>query len=109
MEPFSSYVPFGESVSPSSAPLSASGPALPFSFTTLDGLITYFSQWLPEAYVLTLIETEKEVFVVRRECSLYETHLQFLKKCESALLRTLSEIQSGRASLDWNRGSDPGG
>jgi hypothetical protein len=101
MDPTRPYLP------PQAAPLPASslpipGIAAPFAFTTLEGLMAHYSQWLPSQYVQNLVEAEKEIFVVRKECSLQETRLQFLKKCESALTRSLAEIQSGRANLDWS-------
>ncbi|GEM_PF-2193605 len=89
-------------------PLSAPGNAMQFAFTTMEGLVGHFSQGLPQQYVYNLIETEKEIFVVRRECSLQETRLQFLKKCENALTRALQELQSGRTLADWNMGAQPG-
>ena len=64
---------------------------MPFSFITMEGLVAHFSQWLPRQYVHNLIEAEKEVFVVRRDVSLQETRLQFLKKCENSMVRILLE------------------
>ena len=89
-------------------PLAAPGNAMQFTFTTMEGLVGHFCQWLPQPYVYNLIETEKEIFVVRRECSLQETRLQFLKKCENALNRTLQDMQSGQAAPDWSLGTQPG-
>ena len=37
-----------------------------------------------------------------RTCSLGETHVQFLRKCESALARAVNEAQAGRAGWDWS-------
>jgi hypothetical protein len=91
-----------------SLPLAPPGNAVQFAFTTMEGLVGHFSQWLPQQYVHSLIETEKEIFVVRRDCSLQETRLQFLKKCENALMRTLAEIQAGRTNLDWKMGTQQG-
>ncbi len=68
----------------------------------MEGLVAHFSQWLPPQYVYNLIEAEKEIFVVRREVSLQETRLQFLKKCENAMLRILLDLQAGRTTLDWS-------
>lgn len=75
--------------------------ALP-SFATLDSLIAYYSRWIPVQYVQGVIEAEKEVFVVRKDCSLGETRVQFLRKCESALARAVKEAQAGRAGWDWS-------
>ena len=94
--------PYQPSAANNSAPLPIPGIVAPFAFTTLEGLMAHYSQWLPQQYVYNLVEAEKEVFVVRKECSLEVTRQQFLKKCESALMRSLSEAQSGRAAWDWS-------
>ena len=86
----------------------APGSPVQFAFTTMEGLVGHFSLWLPNPYVCNLIENEKEIFVVRKECSLHETRLQFLKKCENSLLRSLSDLQAGRTSFDWGYWSQPG-
>ena len=78
-----------------------------YTIASHEALVAHFTQWLPQDYVISVIENEKQVFVVRKEVSLEETRLQFLKKCENALLKTLSEIQSGR-SHDWGYGVQPG-
>ena len=72
-----------------------------FSFTSMEGLVTHFTQWMPHQYVCNLIEAEKEIFVVRKDVSLQETRLQFLKKCENALARILLDVKTGRATPDW--------
>lgn len=102
------YVPPSDSVPIPTFPIRTLGETMPFSFTTMEGLVGHFTQWLPHQYVVALIENEKEVFVVRRDCSLQETRLQFLKKCENTLVRTIQEIQSGRSTLDWGAGSPAG-
>lgn len=103
MDPLRPYPPPSESAPPMVLnPLTSPGSVPQFSFTTLEGLMTHFSQWLPPLYVHNLIEAEKAVFVVRREVSLQETRLQFLKKCENALVRILLDLQAGRTSLDWS-------
>lgn len=89
-------------------PLPSPGDTVQFTFTTMEGLVGHFSQWLPTPYVNNIIETEKEIFVVRRDCSLQETRLQFLKKCENALTRTVGDLQSGRTTIDWNMGTQAG-
>jgi hypothetical protein len=106
MDPFRPYPPPSEPF-PVPGALTVPGNAVQFAFTTMEGLIGHFSRLLPPQYVHTLIETEKEVFVVRKECSLQETRLQFLKKCENALLKTVAELQSGQTSLDWGYGTPP--
>lgn len=78
-----------------------------FSFTTMEALVTHFAQWMPHQYVYNLIEAEKEIFVVRKDVSLQETHLQFLKKCENALMRILLDMQAGRTTLDWSYQQPP--
>ena len=85
------------------------GESAEYSFTTMEALIAHFSQWLPVKYVYNLIEAEKEIFVVRREVSLQETRLQFLKKCESAMVRILLDLQAGRTTLDWSYSQPPQG
>ncbi len=71
-----------------------------YNFLNTEALVAYFSQWLEHDYILSLVAHEKQVFVVRKEVSLEETRLQFLKKCENSLLKILTEIQNGR-SQDW--------
>ncbi len=78
-----------------------------YSFRSIETLMSHFCQWLPEPIALAVIEAEKQVFVVRREVSLEETRLQFLKKCENALTRATLEIQSG-PSQDWGAGMTRG-
>ncbi|MBW8889434.1 MAG: hypothetical protein JF616_16890 [Fibrobacteres bacterium] len=75
--------------------------ALP-TFATLDSMIVFYARWMPAPYLHGVIEAEKEVFVVRKDCSLGETHVQFLRKCESALARAVNEAQAGRAGWDWS-------
>jgi hypothetical protein len=87
-----------ESPSPFTMPGLAPGAA----FATLEALIAYYARAMPLAYVQGVIEAEKEIFVVRRECSLRETQIQFLRKCESALARAFAEAQAGRAAWDWS-------
>ncbi len=91
----------------STGPLSLDQEEIKYTITSHEALVAHFTQWLPQDYVISVIENEKQVFVVRKEVSLEETRLQFLKKCENALLKTLSEIQSGR-SHDWGYGVQPG-
>jgi len=74
-----------------------------YNFTSYAKLVAHFSQWLPESYLLAAIENEKLVFVVRREVSLEETRLQFLKKCEILLEQVMSENQNSRLQ-DWGYG-----
>ena len=62
-----------------------------YTFTTQESLVAHFSRWFPAEWILSLIEAEKQIFVVRRECSLEETRLQFLKKCENSLMRWLTQ------------------
>lgn len=85
---------------PGFPPLAGSGVAC--AFATLDSLAAFYARYLPAGYVRNLIEAEKEIFVVRRECTLEETHAQFLRKCEGALRRSLEEARDGRAGWDWS-------
>lgn len=95
------YVPPEENPSLPGFPIPSQGNSIPFNFTTMEGLVGCFAQWLPRPNVIALIEAEKEVFVVRKDCSLQETRMQFLKKCEGVLVRTIQEIQSGKIPMDW--------
>jgi len=83
-------------------PFPLSGTAAQPSFATLESLMAFYARWMPAAYVHGIIEAEKEVFIVRKDCSLGETHVQFLRKCESALARAMSEAQAGRGGWDWS-------
>ena len=74
-----------------------------YNFVSYSKLVAHFSQWLPEHYVIAAIENEKLVFVVRREVSLEETRLQFLKKCEILLEQVMAENQNSRPQ-DWGYG-----
>lgn len=76
------------------------------SFATLESLIAHYSRLMPLTYVYAALEAEKEIFVVRKDCSLYETHVQYLRKCEAALARAVADAQAGRAAWDWS-GSPP--
>jgi hypothetical protein len=72
-----------------------------YNFKNLEALFAHFSQWLPPNLIHNLVETEKSVFVVRKECSLEETRLQFLKKCEMSLLRVMSQPEPGSSTGEW--------
>jgi hypothetical protein len=72
------------------------------SFATLESLIGHYARWIPVPYVRGLIEAEKEIFVVRKDCSLRETQAQFLRRCENALARAMNDAQAGRAAWDWS-------
>ena len=77
------------------------GSGAPTAFATVEALIVHYARFLPLDFVRAVIEAEKEIFVVRRECSLQETHVQFLRKCEGALARSLAEAQAGRFAWEW--------
>lgn len=72
-----------------------------YTFTNQESLVAHFAHWFPQDWILSLIEAEKEVFVVRRECSIEETRLQFLKKCENSLLRWLHQPRGEANSEGW--------
>ena len=74
--------------------------ATKYTFMTMEALVGHFSQWLPLERIYQIIENEKQVFFVRKEVSLEETRLQFLKKCEGTLTRALSEPDP-RAAGGW--------
>jgi hypothetical protein len=75
---------------------------IPYAFTTQESLVAHFAHWFPQDWILSLIEAEKEVFVVRRECSLEETRLQFLRKCENSLLRWLHQPRGEANPEGWS-------
>ncbi|MDQ3001100.1 MAG: hypothetical protein M3Y08_07550 [Fibrobacterota bacterium] len=60
-----------------------------YTFTNLKGLVRYFSTWLEEEDIDEVVKTSKVGFTTRTGCDNEETKLQFLKKCEYALVRIL--------------------
>lgn len=72
-----------------------------YNFTSMEALVAHFSNWLSPNLIHNLVETEKSVFVVRKECSLEETRLQFLKKCEMSLLRVMATPDPESATGEW--------
>lgn len=78
-------------------------------FPTFEALIAYYSRLLPAPYVRNLIEAEKEIFVVRRDCTLQETYVQFLRKCESGLRRAAEDAEAGRGAWEWTHAGPAGG
>ena len=74
-----------------------------FAQDSLGEMLGRFSGPLGREFVVAVMENEKKVFVVRREDSLEETRIQFLRQCEKFLLQALSEIQNGQ-SPDWSPG-----
>lgn len=76
--------------------------AIRYTFTNQDTLVAHYAQWFPQDWIHSLIEAEKEVFVVRRECSLEETRMQFLKKCENTLQRWLHQPRGDATVEGWS-------
>ncbi len=60
-----------------------------YTFTSIKGLSRYFSSWLDDEEIETVVEGAKVGFLVRLGTSSQETKLQFIKKCEYALVRIL--------------------
>ncbi len=82
-------------------PLSSDREEIKYTFRNMEDLVAHFSRWLPPNLIHNLVETEKSVFVVRKECSLEETRLQFLKKCELSLTRVMTAPDPGSATGEW--------
>jgi hypothetical protein len=60
-----------------------------YTFTSMKGLIRYFTTWLDEEDISQVIEDSKTGFIIRTGCDADETKLQMIKKCEYALVRIL--------------------
>jgi hypothetical protein len=60
-----------------------------YTFTNMKGLFRYFSNWLDDEDIDAVIEQSKQGFVHRAGCDEEITKLQFIKKCEYALVRIL--------------------
>ena len=60
-----------------------------YTFTSIKGLSRYFSSWLDDEEIESVIEVAKVGFLLRAGTSNQETKLQFIKKCEYALVRIL--------------------
>jgi hypothetical protein len=60
-----------------------------YTFTSMKGLVRYFTTWLDEEEISEVIENSKTGFIVRKGCGPEETKLQMIKKCEYALVRIL--------------------
>ena len=60
-----------------------------YTFTSMKGLVRYFSSWLEEEDIEEVIENSKVGFRPRTGCDNDETKLQMIKKCEYALVRIL--------------------
>lgn len=60
-----------------------------YTFTSMKGLVRYFTTWLDKEEISEVIENSKIGFTVRAGCDAEETKLQMIKKCEYALVRIL--------------------
>ena len=96
------YLPQHESSPFSMGQVEGDRDGIKSTFTSQESLVGHFAHWFPQDWILSLIEAEKEVFVVRRECSLEETRLQFLKKCENSLLRWLNHPRGEANAEGWS-------
>lgn len=65
-----------------------------YTFTSRKALDRYFSAWLDKDEIEAIVESARTGFIVREGCGEELTRLQFLKKCEYALVR---RIRSGSA------------
>jgi hypothetical protein len=62
-----------------------SQPDRPARFATLTALCTHFEATLGRPRIEECIESEKSVFIVRRDSSLEDTMRQFLRRLEAVL------------------------
>jgi hypothetical protein len=60
-----------------------------YTFTSRKALDRYFSAWVDEEDIEEVVEAARIGFVVRQGCDEELTRLQFLKKCEYALVRRI--------------------
>jgi hypothetical protein len=60
-----------------------------YTFTSMKGLLHYFSTWLEREEITEVVENSKTGFVRRNGSDHDETQLQMIKKCEYALVRIL--------------------
>ena len=61
-----------------------------YSFQSREHLMAFFSQWLEEPVILQVVEQMKKNFIERSGSAQEETRLQYLKKCQFALMELLS-------------------
>lgn len=59
-----------------------------YLFQSKKDLISFFSNWIPKDIILETMRIMREKFIKRKGCSRKETKLQYLKKCEFALVRS---------------------
>jgi hypothetical protein len=60
-----------------------------YTFTSRKALDRYFSAWVDEDEIEEVVEAARIGFIVRKGCDEALTRLQFLKKCEYALVRRI--------------------
>lgn len=60
-----------------------------YSFQSQENLISFFSQWLDEPVISDVVGKMKKNFVKRRGSVGEEARLQYLKKCQFALMERL--------------------
>ena len=67
-----------------------------YTFTSLKGLMRYFSTWMDEEEIQEIVDGSKTGFKLRTGSSKEETNLQLIKKCEYALVRMLRKGMGAR-------------
>ena len=60
-----------------------------YTFTSLKGMLKYFSAYLEKQEIEEVVEASKVGFVERKDATAEDTKLQFIKKCEYTLVRML--------------------
>ena len=61
-----------------------------YGFKSLDTMTVFFSRWLPETEIDTMIREAENNFHPRSESTDEETHLQKIQKAEFAIVRRLA-------------------
>lgn len=65
-----------------------------YSFLTEKDMVSFFSNLLPKSKIENIIGISKKEFVIRNTSAEAETQLQFIRKCECKILRTIEEIKT---------------
>ncbi len=60
-----------------------------YGFQSLDTLTGFFSRWIPEREIESLVSMSESTFHPRPEASPEETYLQKIQKAEFAIVRQL--------------------
>jgi hypothetical protein len=67
-----------------------------FTFKSERALINFFSPMVPKPQLQAIIETARTQFSPRSSNTPLQNRLEFLKKCEGAILRTLRVQEPGQ-------------